>query len=230
MKVVVFTGAGISAESGIKTFRGSDGLWENYKIEEVATPEAWGKNPALVLDFYNKRREQVHKALPNEAHKALVRLEKKFDVTIITQNIDDLHGRAGSKKIIHLHGEIMKSRSTVKPYKVYDIAGSELNYNDKCEQGSQLRPHIVWFGEHVPNMDVAYEITQKADIFIIIGTSLSVYPAASLVEFTKNDCKKYLIDPVVTTMGLIAGVEHIKMEASKGTPLLVDRLLGNKMT
>lgn len=225
--MVVFTGAGISAESGIKTFRGSDGLWENYKIEEVATPEAWEKDPKRVLEFYNQRREQVSKAVPNEAHKSLIELEKKYDVTIITQNIDDLHYRAGSKKIIHLHGEIMKSRSTVKPYKVYDIGGDKLNYNDVCDMGAQLRPHIVWFGEHVPNMDIAYEITNQADIFIIIGTSLSVYPAAGLVEFTNSNCIKYLIDPENTSMGVISGVEHIKLNASEGTPLLVKKLLKN---
>ncbi len=222
---MVFTGAGISAESGIKTFRGNDGLWENYKIEEVATPEAWENDPRKVLDFYNQRREQVRKASPNKAHRELVKLEEKFDVTIITQNIDDLHSRAGSKKIVHLHGEIMKSRSTLKPYKVYDIKGSTLNYNDVCDMGAQLRPHIVWFGESVPNMELAYEITNKADIFIVIGTSLTVYPAAGLVEFARKECVKYVIDPDKISMGLMDGVEHIMMNASEGTSILVKRLL-----
>ncbi|MCE3281260.1 MAG: NAD-dependent deacylase, partial [Bacteroidetes bacterium] len=168
-KLVVFTGAGISAESGIKTFRDSGGLWEEYNISEVATPQAWEKNKELVLDFYNKRRKQVLESEPNEAHYALVELEEKYDVHIITQNIDDLHERAGSKKVLHLHGEIIKSRSTVDPSLVYKIKGSELKLGDKCEKGSQLRPHIVWFGEMVPMMDVANLIAEKADIFMVVG-------------------------------------------------------------
>lgn len=224
-KIVVFTGAGISAESGISTFRGSGGLWENNKIDEVATPEAWKRDPKLVLEFYNKRREQVCNAKPNDAHKWLVKLEKQYDVTIITQNIDDLHKRAGSSKILHLHGEIMKSRSTVSPFIVYDIKGRELNYNECCEKGSQLRPHIVWFGEQVPNMDVACEITSKADIFIIIGTSLSVYPAAGLVEYTSFECEKFLIDPEGFSGRIGDKIEHIQLKATEGTKILVNRLL-----
>ena len=183
-KLVVFTGAGISAESGIKTFRDSDGLWEEYNINDVATPQAWDRNRALVLDFYNKRRKQVIEAQPNKAHYALVALEKKYDVHIITQNIDDLHERAGSKKVLHLHGEIIKSRSTTNSSLIYKIKGTELNIVDKCERGAQLRPHIVWFGEQVPEMDNAYLIAGGAAIFIVVGTSLAVYPAAGLIDYT----------------------------------------------
>ena len=176
--IVVFTGAGISAESGIKTFRDTGGLWDEYDRKDVATPEAWERNPILVLDFYNARRKQVMEAQPNTAHKALVELEKKFNVQIITQNVDDLHERAGSKKVLHLHGEIMKARSTADPSIVHTLKSSNLLLGDKCKKGSQLRPHIVWFGELVPNMELAYLLVEKADILIVTGTSLNVHPAA----------------------------------------------------
>lgn len=224
-KLVVFTGAGISAESGIKTFRDSDGLWEEYNINDVATPQAWDKNRALVLDFYNKRRKQVLEAQPNKAHQALVALEKKYDVHIITQNIDDLHERAGSKKVLHLHGEIIKSRSSTDSSLIYKIKGMELNIGERCERGSQLRPHIVWFGEQVPEMDNAYLIAEKADVFIVIGTSLAVYPAAGLIDYTPQRIPKYLIDPSDVKVNGISNLTIIKEKASIGLPVLVEELL-----
>lgn len=224
-KLVVFTGAGISAESGIKTFRDSDGLWEEYNVMDVATPQAWEKNRALVLDFYNKRRKQVIEAKPNKAHQALVALEKKYDVHIITQNIDDLHERAGSKKVLHLHGEIMKSRSTTDPSLIYKIKGTEINIGERCERGSQLRPHIVWFGEQVPEMENAYLIAEKATIFIVVGSSLVVYPAAGLIDYTPRAIPKYLIDPSDVKINGIQNLTIIKEKAGIGLPLLVDELL-----
>jgi NAD-dependent deacetylase len=226
-KIVVFTGAGISAESGIKTFRDSDGLWEEYNIIDVATHQAWEKDSALVLDFYNKRRKQVLDAKPNKAHLALVTLEKEYDVHIITQNIDDLHERAGSKKVLHLHGEIMKSRSTTAPSLVYTINGAELNIGDVCEQGSQLRPHIVWFGEMVPEMERAYLIAEQAAIFIVVGTSLAVYPAAGLIDYIAQHTPKFLIDPSDVKVNSIANLTVIKEKAGIGLPLLVNELLQN---
>lgn len=224
-KLVVFTGAGISAESGIRTFRDSGGLWEEYNISEVATPQAWEKNNALVLDFYNKRRKQVLEAQPNEAHFALVELEKKYDVQIITQNIDDLHERAGSKKVLHLHGEITKSRSTLDPTLVYPIKGAELKLGDKCEKGSQLRPHIVWFGEMVPQMDAAYLLAEKADMFMVVGTSMVVYPAAGIIDYAPNEIPKYLIDPSDVKVSGISNLKVIKETASKGLTALAKELL-----
>ena len=194
-KIVVFSGAGMSAESGIKTFRDTGGLWEEYKIEDVATFEAWVNNQPLVLDFYNQRRKQVMAASPNEAHFLVAQLEEHFDVQVITQNIDDLHERAGSKKVLHLHGEIMKGRSTLKHELVYDLKHWEIKAGDVCEVGSQIRPHIVWFGEAVPEMDKATEYAEKADIFITIGTSLNVYPAANLINVIEGHIPKYLVDP-----------------------------------
>lgn len=194
-KLIVLSGAGISAESGLKTFRDSDGLWEGYRVEEVATPEAWHRNQDLVLKFYNERRAAVRVAQPNRAHLALANLQSQYDVTIITQNIDDLHERAGSKKVIHLHGEILKSRSTKDARLVYDISGDEIAQGEKCQLGSQLRPHIVWFGEAVPMMESAIEIVKKADLFLVIGTSLVVYPAASLVDYVPLEAPRFLIDP-----------------------------------
>ena len=227
-KLVVFTGAGISAESGIRTFRDSDGLWEEYNIYEVATPEAWNKNRELVLEFYNKRRKQVLNAKPNAAHEALVDLEKKFDVWIITQNIDDLHERAGSKNVIHLHGEINKSRSTVDETLIYTIKGEELLSGEKCERGSQLRPHIVWFGEQVPMMDTAYEIASSADVFIVVGTSLVVYPAAGVIDYVPDNTRKYLIDPNEIKVNGINNLTIIKEKASVGVPTLVAELIKDR--
>jgi NAD-dependent deacetylase len=226
-KIVVFTGAGISAESGIKTFRDTGGLWEEYDIHDVATPEAWEKNKELVIDFYNQRRKQVMEAKPNEAHKALARLEKKYAVHIITQNIDDLHERAGSSNVLHLHGEILKSRSTLDASLTYPIKSGGLKLGDKCERGSQLRPHIVWFGEMVPNMEPGHLIAGNADIFLIIGTSLNVYPAAGLVEYAPEETPKYLIDPnAVNNSMFLKNVHLIKEKAVKGVVELVDSLMG----
>ncbi len=228
-RIVVFTGAGISAESGIKTFRDSGGLWDEYDINDVATPQAWTKNPTLVLDFYNQRRKQVLEAEPNPAHHALASLESRFDVKIITQNIDDLHERAGSKNILHLHGEIMRSRSTLDPSLVYDINGWELNIGDKCEKGSQLRPHIVWFGEMVPEMQNAESIAETADIFIVIGTSLNVYPAAGLIDHVAPDVPKYIIDPGSFRISGIRNLNFIKEKASTGVPMLAEQLLNHSL-
>lgn len=224
-KVVVFTGSGISAESGIKTFRDTGGLWEEYNIADVATPEAWHKNYKLVLQFYNQRRKQILESVPNIGHVALKRLEEKFDTYIITQNIDDLHERAGSKNILHLHGEITKSRSTLDPNLVYPIDGWEIKPGDTCAKGSQLRPHIVWFGEQVPAMEEAMQITRKADIFIIIGTSLNVYPAAGLKNYTKYGIPTYLIDPHADEIAGLSTVSVIRETACSGVPKLVDQLL-----
>jgi NAD-dependent deacetylase len=224
-KLVVFTGAGISAESGIKTFRASDGLWEEYNIMEVATPQGWEKNKTLVLDFYNQRRKQVLQAKPNKAHETLVALEKKYDVHIITQNIDDLHERAGSKKVLHLHGEILKSRSTTNPSLVYKIKGTDLNIGDRCERGSQLRPHIVWFGEMVPEMENANDIAAQADIFVVVGTSMLVYPAAGLIHYTKPNIPKYLIDPGDVEVHRVTNLTVIKENASVGLPMLAEQLM-----
>lgn len=222
--IVVFTGAGMSAESGIKTFRDSDGLWENYRIEDVATPQAWQKDRALVLDFYNQRRAQCLQAKPNAAHLALAALEQQFKVSIITQNIDNLHERAGSKNVMHLHGELMKSRSTIDASLVYDIDGADLKLNDQCEKGSQLRPHIVWFGEAVPMMDVACRIASKADIFVVIGSSLVVYPAASLLEYAPIAIPKFIIDPVVPNVSYVENMTSIQATAVKGVKVLLKHL------
>lgn len=224
-KLVVFTGAGISAESGIKTFRDSGGLWEEFDINEVATPQAWAKNQPLVLDFYNKRRKQVLEAQPNKAHYTLVELEQKYDVQIITQNIDDLHERAGSKKVLHLHGEITKSRSSIDESLVYKIKGEEIKLGDLCEKGSQLRPHIVWFGEAVPLMETANIIAEKADVFMVIGTSMAVYPAAGIIDYSPQQIPKYLIDPSDIKVNGIANLTVIKEKASIGVPKLALDLL-----
>jgi NAD-dependent deacetylase len=193
-KIVVLTGAGISAESGIKTFRDSDGLWENHRIEDVATPEAWKRNPVLVQEFYNQRRRQLQTVTPNAGHLALVELEKKFDVQIITQNVDDLHERAGSSHVVHLHGELRKARSERYPDLVYDW-DRDLVMGDLCERGTQLRPFIVWFGESVPMIEIAAKITESADMLLIIGTSLQVYPAAGLMIHAPEFIPVYYIDP-----------------------------------
>ena len=224
-KIIVFTGAGISAESGIRTFRDSDGLWEEYNINDVATPLAWQKNKELVLEFYNKRRKQVNEAKPNEAHLALKKLEKKYDVRIITQNIDDLHERAGSKNVLHLHGEINKCRSTVDETLVYPIKGDGIKFGDICSKGSQLRPHIVWFGEAVPMMEIAYELAAMADIFIVIGTSMVVYPAAGIIDYVPDKIRKYLIDPNEIKISGINNIIIIKEKASIGLRKLVDELM-----
>ena len=219
-KIVIFTGAGISAESGLSTFRDSGGLWDEYKIEDVATYEAFVRNPALVLEFYNIRRRQLLNSYPNAAHIALNKLEHKFNVSIITQNIDDLHERSGSKNVLHLHGKIRESRSVINN-KIYQIDGSELNIGDKCEEGGQLRPNVVWFGEDVPEIENAIQQVIKSDIFIIIGTSLNVYPAASLIDYAEL-AKRIIIDPNSQSY---EGIEVIKEKATVAVPKLVDQLL-----
>lgn len=211
--IVVVSGAGMSAESGLRTFRDNDGLWEDYRIEDVATPEAWRSNRALVLRFYNERRKALLNAQPNEGHRIIAGWEKAFRVSVITQNVDDLHERAGSTKVLHLHGELTKSRSTLHPDLVYPIAGWELKEGDKCEKGSQLRPHIVWFGEAVPLMPVAEEMVSSAEILVVVGTSLQVYPAASLVWCAPNGTRRILIDPRPPTA---SGFTVIKTGASDG--------------
>jgi len=224
-KIVILTGAGISAESGIATFRDSNGLWEQHKIEDVATPDGWRRNPQLVLDFYNQRRKQAATVAPNAGHLGLVELEKQFDVHIITQNVDDLHERAGSTKVLHLHGKLREARSSVNPQLIYDIGDKEICLGDKCERGSQLRPNIVWFGEAVPAIEEAIAITEKADVFIVIGTSLQVYPAAGLLNFAGEDIPKYLIDPNAEAVGGILNLTVIKEKAGIGVPMLVKELL-----
>ena len=223
-KLVILTGAGISAESGIKTFRDSDGLWEGYDIAEVATPEAWQRNPALVQDFYNQRRKSVMEATPNAAHFALAKLEDNFDVTIITQNIDDLHERAGSTKVLHLHGIITLSQSSINPNLTYPIDGWELGMHGVCELGSPLRAHVVWFGEPVPMIEPALEICLQAEIFMLCGSSLAVYPAAGLIDYVKKDVVKYVIDPVIPDIKM-PNLIKIKARATDGIPPLVDQLL-----
>jgi NAD-dependent deacetylase len=224
-RVIVLTGAGVSAESGLSTFRDNGGLWDKYDIMEVATFEAWQHNQALVLEFYNQRRRQLYDVEPNAAHYALVKLEQKYEVHIITQNVDDLHERAGSKNVMHLHGELKKVRSSVDESLVYELAGWELKKGDTCEKGSQLRPHIVWFGEPVPLISDAAELSSTADIYIIIGTSLNVYPAAGLVSYAPAGCPVYLIDPSEVTVSHIPHVLVMRDFATIGTVQLVNKLL-----
>jgi NAD-dependent deacetylase len=225
-KIVILTGSGISAESGIPTFRDSDGLWKNYRFEELASPEAWKRDPVLVLDFYNMRRKNLLSAKPNQAHKALAKLMDFFDVEIITQNVDDLHERAGSNKILHLHGELRKARSTADPDLIYEIEGWELNIGHKCEKGSQLRPHVVWFGEPVNLIIQAVKITQTADIFIVIGTSLVVYPAAGLLNYVEDNVPKYLIDPkAAETKFSYPNLKILTGNAAAMVPKMVDEII-----
>ena len=226
-KIVVLTGAGVSAESGIKTFRDSDGLWEGHDVMEVASPQGWHNNKELVLDFYNKRRSQLQKVAPNKAHKYLVELEKNYLVEIITQNVDDLHERAGSKNVLHLHGELLKVRSTENENLIYRWE-KDLNPGDICEKGHQLRPHIVWFGEAVPLLEKAVEITEKADILIIIGTSMQVYPAASLINYISDHTPIYFIDPNPNiNESHFANLKIISKKASEGMKDLLQILTDN---
>jgi NAD-dependent deacetylase len=225
-KLVVLTGAGMSSESGIKTFRDSGGLWEEYDVSEVATPQAWKKNRDLVLRFYNERRRQLAASNPNKGHLGLAELEKHFDIQIITQNIDDLHERAGSTKILHLHGELTKARSTIDPSLVYDIGYKDINAGDSCEKGSQLRPHIVWFGEEVPMMEEAATLTADADIFVVVGSSMNVYPAAGLINYAPARASLWLIDPKEVILPINRKVEVIREVASVGIGILTERLLG----
>ena len=226
-KLVVLTGAGISAESGIRTFRDMGGLWEEYDVMEVASYEGWLQNPELVLKFYNDRRKQLKDALPNRAHIALAEAEKYFDVHIITQNVDNLHERAGSTKILHLHGELTKVESSEDPSLVYDIGYNDLNIGDKCSKGHQLRPHIVWFGEAVPAMMDAIQIARQAEIFAVVGTSLNVYPAAGLLDYAPKGAPVYLVDPNEVAVQTRQKVHFIKEKASVGVEKMLDLLVKN---
>jgi NAD-dependent deacetylase len=222
-RLVILTGAGMSQESGIRTFRDMDGLWEEYDIEDVATPEAWRRNPELVMRFYNDRRKQLYESEPNAGHRGLVDLEKDFDVRIITQNIDDLHERAGSSSVLHLHGELKKARSSVDESLIYDIDGWELKFGQKCAKGSQLRPHIVWFGEAVPAMEEAIPVAESADIMVVIGTSLNVYPAAGLVNYVRKGTPIFVVDPE-RPQAYIRNVTYIQEKAGRGVELLKEEL------
>ena len=224
-RVVVLTGAGISAESGLQTFRGPDGLWEGHRVEDVATPEAWAANPGLVLEFYNQRRQGVRQAQPNAAHLALVDLEGAYDVRIVTQNIDDLHERAGSSNVLHLHGEVMLARSTRDPRLVQHLGKQDIALGDLCDIGSQLRPHIVWFGEMVPAMDEAVELVAEADVLLVVGTSLQVYPAAGLVFDAPKRARRIVVNPEVPDGVGGAGFEVVAKPATVGVPEVVAGLL-----
>jgi NAD-dependent deacetylase len=224
-KIVVLTGAGISAESGLKTFRDSDGLWEGHNIEDVATPEAWARNPDLVQQFYNERRKTVLEAKPNAAHYALAKLEEQYEVTIITQNIDDLHERGGSTNVIHLHGVITRAQSSINPQLTYPVAGWEIKMDEVCELGSPLRAHVVWFGEDVPMIGPAAKICSTADVFILVGTSLAVYPAAGLINYVPRDVPKYIIDPRIPEMNQHSSIIKIEEKATTGVVDLVFDLL-----
>ena len=226
MNLVVLSGSGLSAESGIQTFRGNGGLWEGYDIYSVATPEAWHSNPELVLRCYNERRAKVLSASPNAGHIALLALESKYSVHIITQNVDDLHERAGSTHILHLHGEILKVRSCGNPAYIAHWPSPDLLWGHNCPQGHQLRPHIVWFGEDVPLMPQAEALVSKADVLIITGTSLQVYPAAGLVQQAPRHCKIYIVDPQAPSLPALGrSIETLNMKATEGLTMLVNRLL-----
>lgn len=227
-QIVILSGAGISAESGLKTFRDSDGLWENHNVYDVATPEAFERDPELVLNFYNERRHQALEAKPNKAHLALVELESQFDVRIITQNIDDLHERAGSSHVLHLHGEIDFARSSVDETLIYPLNGADIKLGDRCQKGSQLRPHIVWFGEAVPMMEEVIPLVEMADILLVIGTSLAVYPAAGLVNYVPPFAKKFYIDPNGLDGVNIHDFTIIPKTAGEGVPSLVKQLMNKK--
>ncbi|SEW50789.1 SIR2 family NAD-dependent protein deacylase [Chitinophaga arvensicola] len=223
-RLVVLTGAGISAESGLRTFRDTDGLWEGYDVYEVASPQGWQKNPSLVQDFYNGRRQDVKAALPNAAHFGLAKLEEKYDVRIITQNIDDLHERGGSSRVLHLHGEIFKMRSVNDEEKIYDIIG-DIKMGDLAEDGGQLRPHIVWFGEAVPMIESAAREVWEADVFVVIGTSLQVYPAASLLQYVRPDVPIFIIDRKIPEVGAADNLHIIEKPATEGVQELLNILL-----
>lgn len=225
-RIVILSGAGISAESGIQTFRGADGLWEGHRVEDVASPIGWRKNQELVLDFYNKRRAQLNHVHPNEAHKAITKLQQYYDVQVVTQNIDDLHERAGNKNVTHLHGELRKVRSCKNEDHIIEWT-SDLNTGDLCPEGSQLRPHVVWFGEAVPMIEKAIELISTANYVWIIGTSMKVYPAASLVGFAPRDSKIYYIDPYpqINHELSILKVHVIEDTAANATPQLVEEFI-----
>jgi len=226
-KLVVLSGAGISAESGLSTFRDAGGLWEGYNINEVATPEGWNRNPEQVLNFYNLRRTQACKAKPNKAHIGLAKLESEFDVEVITQNVDDLHERAGSSKVLHLHGELTKARSVKDENLISEINDRPIKIGDLASDGEQLRPHIVWFGEMVPMLAEAAQIVEKAEILVVVGTSLVVYPAASLIDYAPHNCSRYIIDPSMPELYSFDGWNHIKKTATEGIKKLIQELEEN---
>jgi len=223
-KIVILTGAGISAESGIKTFRDAKGLWEGHNVMDVASPLGWKKNQDLVLDFYNQRRAQLHEVEPNAGHLALARLDEYFDVSIVTQNVDNLHERAGSKNVLHLHGELFRARSTADENLIYDWTGP-LNSGDKCEKGAQLRPHIVWFGEAVPLMEHAIKLAEIADIFMVIGTSMLVYPAAGLINYKPDKIPVYFIDPNPALLTKDPNFKIVAETAVNGLPPVVNEII-----
>tara|TARA_R110000868_G_scaffold383578_13_gene650832 strand:- start:60545 stop:61255 length:711 start_codon:yes stop_codon:yes gene_type:complete len=224
-KIVVLTGAGVSAESGLSTFRDSGGLWDGFDVNEVASIDGWHKKPQKVLDFYNLRRIQAAKALPNLAHLHLKKLEENFEVVIVTQNVDDLHERAGSSNVIHLHGKLSEARSEVDPYEIIEIGINNINIGDISKDGTQLRPAIVWFGEMVPMIEIAAHEVSTSDILIVIGTSLAVYPAAGLIHYAKNEIRKIIIDPSKPELISLSGWEHIPKRATEGVPELVNDLI-----
>ena len=222
-KVIVLTGAGISAESGISTFRDSDGLWEQYRVEDVATYDAYLRNPELVLNFYNERRRQLFSVKPNDGHRQLVRLEEKYDVHIITQNIDNLHEQAGSTNVLHLHGLLTQARSDRNDNLIIDIGDRDIHIGDKAPDGAQLRPHIVWFGEAVPNIEPAAEMCEKADYFIVVGTSMNVYPAAGLIHYVPRSTPCYLVDPKAVPIS--RPITIFQEKAGTGVKKVVDELM-----
>lgn len=224
-KLVVLTGAGMSADSGLSTFRDSGGLWEGFNIEDVATVDGWTRDPEKVLDFYNKRRAQSASAEPNDGHKAIANLEKFFEVQVITQNVDDLHERAGSSNVLHLHGMLNEARSSKDPDAVVNIGADKIELGDKAEDGSQLRPNVVWFGEAVPNIEPASILVSSADILVVVGTSLVVYPAAGLIDFADDDIPKFIIDPTRPDLMQMGGWKHISKTAAKGVPELKKELI-----
>lgn len=226
-KIVVLTGAGISAESGISTFRDSDGLWEHYRVEDVATPEGYQRDPEMVLNFYNNMRRSLFTKEPNEGHRQLVRLEEYFDVTIVTQNIDNLHERAGSHKVIHLHGELTKARSERNPDLIVEIGDADIHVGDKAPDGAQLRPHIVWFGEAVPNIEIAAALCEQADYFVVVGTSMNVYPAAGLIHYVPRTAPCYLVDPKAVPIS--RPITIVQEKAGTGVKKVVDMILRDLM-
>lgn len=227
-RITILSGAGISAESGISTFRDANGLWENHRIEDVATPQAWQRNPELVLEFYNLRRKQLFEVEPNAAHFAITELQQNFEVQVITQNVDDLHERAGNTNVLHLHGQLKQVRSTGYPYQVYDLDGWEILLGDKCEDGHQLRPHIVWFGEDVPNLPVAAQMVSESDAVIIVGTSLNVYPAAGLYQYARPDAPIWIIDPKANELVYPDSITPINEKAGAALPRLVQSFLNGE--
>ncbi|MBR1851330.1 MAG: NAD-dependent deacylase [Bacteroidales bacterium] len=226
LNIVVLTGAGISAESGISTFRDSDGLWEQHRVEDVATPEGFARNPKLVLDFYNQRRRQLASVEPNEAHRQLVRLEQRHNVTVVTQNVDNLHERAGSTNVIHLHGLLTQARGQRDTETLVDIGYNDINLGQLAPDGTQLRPHIVWFGEAVPNIEPAAELCTSADIFIVVGTSMNVYPAAGLIHYVPRKAECFVVDPKEVPVS--RQVHYYREPASSGVTRVVDQILNRQ--